>query len=26
MLLDEFKDYPGVQNYHMAYKANEKGD
>lgn len=26
MLLDEFKDYPGVQNYHMAYKANESGD
>jgi len=26
MLLDEFKDYPGVQNYHMAYKANEAGD
>ena len=26
MLLDEFKDYPGVQNYHMAYKSNEAGD
>jgi len=26
MLLDEFKTCPGVQNYHMAYKANESGD
>lgn len=26
MLIDEFKDYPGVACYHMAYKANEEGD
>ena len=26
MLLDEFRDFPGVQTYHMAYRANEKKD
>lgn len=26
MLIDEFKDYPGVSCYHMSYKANEEGD
>lgn len=26
MLIDEFKNYPGVSCYHMAYKANEDGD
>ena len=26
MLLDEFRNFPGVQTYHMAYKANESGD
>ena len=26
MLLDEFRNYPGVQSYHMSYKANETGD
>ena len=26
MLLDEFRNFPGVQTYHMSYKANEAGD
>ena len=26
MLLDEFRDFPGVKSYHMSYKANEAGD
>mmetsp|Transcript_30336 Transcript_30336/g.40310 ORF Transcript_30336/g.40310 Transcript_30336/m.40310 type:complete len:152 (+) Transcript_30336:738-1193(+) len=26
MLLDEFREFPGVKTYHMSYKANEKGD
>lgn len=26
MLLDEFRDFPGVKSYHMSYKANESGD
>ena len=26
MLLDEFREFPGVQTYHMSYRANEKGD
>lgn len=26
MLLDEFRDFPGVQTYHMAYKANAEAD
>ena len=26
MLLDEFRNFPGVQTYHMSYKANDAGD
>ena len=26
MLLDEFRNFPGVQTYHMSYKANDTGD
>lgn len=26
MLLDEFKSQPGVENYHMAFRANEEKD
>ena len=26
MLLDEFRNFPGVQTYHMSYRANEAGD
>ena len=26
MLLDEFKEHPGVQSYHMAFRASDKTD
>lgn len=26
MLLDEFREFPGVKTFHMAYNANEAGD